>query len=485
VYETHAIAGGVAVSEDTSQGKKLELISRNVMRIEIPANARTSLVHKSDAQGIKRKLIDVHVATPNGISNHLLVEVQPKDDSKSTASPTQNTATKSLAISYVLLRKTDANANANSPGFVPVFLGVAPANAEIDLTWPAAGAVPATVDASINFPIPGGAPDLAITSKGLTHQPVGGIFPLAGAPLNTFAADLLDQAGRLDLLNPQKPATQLTSNKITLTPPAGAGTAQDASASGPIVINFTSVQPVAHVTPAALSVKLVSPIAPDPSKPSDVTIDWLGAATKVQANVTFDFTTTLNGVVTPIGTLSFTDGVGGNIQLKGGMRVIPEAVFLAQLNTLVTPLVAASKLKGRPVVINARTITILPQLDGIALAPILVTSPFEVDLAQVQSRDGLRQSSTKLAGGVAAPAGATSFDTRPAAGIIPPVKRRSYVDNQIVRANANVLEQSGRRPVSPSGTLPRLPLPRPFRTAGPGAPNSIKSEPAARIGSDQ
>ena len=160
VYETHAIAGGVAVSEDTSQGKKLELISRNVMRIEIPANARTSQVHKSDAQGIKRKLIDVHVATPNGISNHLLVEVQPKDDSKSTASPTQNAATKSLTISYVLLRKADTNANANAPGFVPVFLGVAPANAEVDLTWPAAGAVPATVDASINFPIPGGAPDL-------------------------------------------------------------------------------------------------------------------------------------------------------------------------------------------------------------------------------------------------------------------------------------------------------------------------------------
>ena len=174
VYETHAIAGGVAVSEDTSQGKKLELISRNVMRIEIPANARTSQVHKSDAQGIKRKLIDVHVATPNGISNHLLVEVQPKDDSKSTASPTQNAATKSLTISYVLLRKADTNANANAPGFVPVFLGVAPANAEVDLTWPAAGAVPATVDASINFPIPGGAPDLTITSKGLTHQPVGG-----------------------------------------------------------------------------------------------------------------------------------------------------------------------------------------------------------------------------------------------------------------------------------------------------------------------
>ena len=204
------------------------------------------------------------------------------------------------------------------------------------------------------------------------------------------------------------------------------------------------------------------------------------AATKVQANVSFDFTTTLNGVVTPIGTLSFTDGVGGSIQLKGGMRVIPEAVFLAQLNTLVTPLVAANKIKGPPVVINARTITILPQLDGITLAPILVTNPFEVDLAQVQSRDGLRLSSNKPFGGVSTSSGATTFNARPAAAIIPPVKRRSLFDDKIVRANANLAEKSGRRPVSQSSSLPRLPLPRPFRAAGSGAPNSIKSEPAAR-----
>ena len=109
-----------------------------------------------------------------------------------------------------------------------------------------------------------------------------------------------------------------------------------------------------------------------------------------------------------------------------------------------------------------RTITILPQLDGITLAPILVTNPFEVDLAQVQSRDGLRLSSNKPFGGVSTSSGATTFNARPAAAIIPPVKRRSLFDDKIVRANANLAEKSGRRPVSQSSSLPHLPLPRPF-----------------------
>ena len=366
VYETHAIAGGVAVSEDTTSGKKIELFSRNVMRIEIPANARTKKVRTGDADGVQRTVIDVHVATPNGISNHLLVEADPKDTKSGTAAPVQTAVTRSLNISYVLLRRADVAGAPNAPSFVPVLMSVSPGNAEIDLNWPAAPPVAASVDATINFPNPSvGGADLSIPVKGLANRSGTTVFPVTGDTLTTLAGDLIDQLGNFDLLNPQNPPTQLMSNKITLTPSAGGGSAQDASASGPLVINFTYVPVVAHVTPAALSVKLGNPLAPDPKNPSNVTIDWLGGLSKVQASVSFDLTTTLNGVITPIGPINFTDGVGGNIQLKGGMRVIQESDFLTQLNPLVAPLLAAKKVVAGTSKINARTITITPQLDGI------------------------------------------------------------------------------------------------------------------------
>lgn len=71
IHETRVVAGGVSA--------KYKLLSRQVMELTIPSSARP--IRTND----KRLIFDIHVATPNGISNHLFVETAPEDDVKAPA----------------------------------------------------------------------------------------------------------------------------------------------------------------------------------------------------------------------------------------------------------------------------------------------------------------------------------------------------------------------------------------------------------------
>ncbi len=106
VSETQVVAGGVNILETHKR-----LISRNVMQIVIPKNARAIGVcctpdedegaHKPDAEHpakgprCARAVMDVHLATPNGISNHLFVDVdrRPEPDLHKTLTTTATTTT--------------------------------------------------------------------------------------------------------------------------------------------------------------------------------------------------------------------------------------------------------------------------------------------------------------------------------------------------------------------------------------------------------
>ena len=89
-----------------------------MLGLVIPANARaiqTALsVNGSDGKPMMRKLLDVHVASPNGISNHLLVEIQPKPSTDQAAAA----VTRKIQVSYMLLH------HSNGVTFVPVVTGV-------------------------------------------------------------------------------------------------------------------------------------------------------------------------------------------------------------------------------------------------------------------------------------------------------------------------------------------------------------------------
>ena len=79
VHETKVIAGGVDLPQE-----KFYLLSRDLMRITVPANAIVKMEqvkHRDKQTGIivtqTVPTIDIHVASPNGPSNHLLLELPP------------------------------------------------------------------------------------------------------------------------------------------------------------------------------------------------------------------------------------------------------------------------------------------------------------------------------------------------------------------------------------------------------------------------
>lgn len=64
IHDTHVIAGG--------KPARSELVSRNVLEVTISREAAST----PSAAG--KPLLDINVATPNGVSNHLLIEMQPE-----------------------------------------------------------------------------------------------------------------------------------------------------------------------------------------------------------------------------------------------------------------------------------------------------------------------------------------------------------------------------------------------------------------------
>ena len=376
MHEIHAIAGGVTIPD-----ANLQLISRNVLGLVIPANARaiqTALsVNGSDGKPMMRKLLDVHVASPNGISNHLLVEVQPKPSTDQAAA----TVTRSIQVSYSLLQKSDAS----GVTFVPVETGVS--GAEIDLAWdPKAGSPPAATSASFTFPnvlAPGGG-DLVIPANGLTRKGNTNTFALTGGPLNDFAAKLVEALRTLNVLTPNTPATQLSSSSITLANPNPPGKDVIATASGPVIISLVPTLPVPQLSPAVLQVNLdkntgkASPVTPPGP---DLTLDWLGNVASVRADVTIELTMD-NKPLGSTTSLTFSDSAGEiTIVKKTGKRTIANTLFMNKLNALLAlPTTVNKPAPGQGKVLNARTISLTPQLDGFTnLVPVLVESPFEID----------------------------------------------------------------------------------------------------------
>ena len=478
VHEIHAIAGGVTIPD-----ANLQLISRNVLGLLIPANARaiqTALsVNGSDGKPMMRKLLDVHVASPNGISNHLLVEVQPKPATDQAAA----TVTRSIQVSYSLLQKSDAS----GVTFVPVATGVS--GAEIELAWdPKAGSPPASTSASFTFPnvlAPGGG-DLVIPANGLTRK--GNTFALTGGPLSDFAAKLVEALRTLNVLTPNTPATQLSSSSITLANPNPPGKDVIATASGPVIISLVPTLPVPQLSPAVLQVildKTSGQATPVTTPGPDLILDWLPTVASVHADVTIELTMD-NKPLGSTTSLTFSDSAG-EISIVKGKRTITNYVFMKKLNNLL--LAATYKpAPGQGKVLNARTISITPQLDGFTnLVPVLLESPFEIDTDPFTAKTSAvsRQGTIPVAGRGFAPIGSArpvAVAQDPAAagqwstlgrGVgVPPLR-----DSSIARAAAGK-----NRPVSGSLT-PSLSSERAPKAAPP--PAAVSAPESSRTSATQ
>jgi hypothetical protein len=76
IHETKVVAAGRSLADE-----RVELLSREMMRLTIPADAlATALVDRPD-----RPFVEVVAATPNGISNRLVVPIRPKEKGESPA----------------------------------------------------------------------------------------------------------------------------------------------------------------------------------------------------------------------------------------------------------------------------------------------------------------------------------------------------------------------------------------------------------------
>src|SRR5208337_1005256 len=248
VHELHVIAGGLTVPDAS-----VEVISRNVLRVDIPANAR-AVQTKLKIDGVNRRLLDVHVASPNGISNHLLVEAQPAAAAASAAPPTYGLSpdTRTLTVNYALLSAKDRKNG------VPIYLGFKPGNAEIDLNWTdTIGIAPKTVDVTFNFPNPRVAAEgpLKSTLSGVSGANGQYAIDNSAGLLDQFSRDLLTQADQHNLLTPDNPLTQLTSTSIDVVPVKSSNLdTNKVSITDPLVVNLTPVSVVARLSPVSITV---------------------------------------------------------------------------------------------------------------------------------------------------------------------------------------------------------------------------------------
>jgi hypothetical protein len=150
VAETQVVAGGVDVPDAQKR-----LISRNVMEIVIPANARIAkykcpaeddedphadhaTTPASTTAAAKKKpcgwaVIDVHVATPNGISNHLYVEADTKPAAQAVKNVVLTATTTTAADPAHHQSTTSTRVETTPPGLALPPLTVLP----LATQWPA------------------------------------------------------------------------------------------------------------------------------------------------------------------------------------------------------------------------------------------------------------------------------------------------------------------------------------------------------------
>ncbi len=88
IHETHVIVGGVPLAKDA-----FAIVSREVLQVRLPEKALTTTADDG------KVYVEVHVATPNGISNRLLVPIDDAAKPK-PGTPKLDAKTAKIAVSY-------------------------------------------------------------------------------------------------------------------------------------------------------------------------------------------------------------------------------------------------------------------------------------------------------------------------------------------------------------------------------------------------
>ena len=401
VHELHVIAGGVTVPDAS-----VEVISRNVLRVDIPANAR-AVQTKLKIDGVYRRLLDVHVASPNGISNHLLVEAQPSQalaSSATSATYSLSPDTRTLTVTYTLLGARDRKNG------VPIYLGFQPGTAELDLNWTdSLGIAPKTVDVTFNFPNPRVAAEGPLMSTLTGVAGANGQYAIDNSAglLDQLSRDLLSQADQHNLLAADNPVTQLTSSSIDVAPVKSTNLdTNEVSITDPLVVNLTPTSVVARLSPVSITVDPANFKLADNT--ASLTISW-PPSVRVLADVKISLRDKNTGRA--VGSLEFArnevvyQAGTGTISAK----TLQDKLTAAQKSFESQAGVAAGAFPAGDALV-ADSIILSPQFNGLVMDPVLVTSNFEIDFAKAKPANS---------GGAAGAAGTPAGPRAPVA--VPPL----------------------------------------------------------------
>ena len=215
VKQTRVIAGGAMIDNrlppipatgQTASLPQQELLSRQVVRVTIPAGAQTIT---SDG----RPFVDVHIGTPYGVTSHLLIPASPPP----AAAPPAPTYGYSVPADKAKASVTYAFAKTLDADFHPLRLGNPSGGIGFDWDEPL-GAAPRTVQAALTFPV-GDAKIVAkliLTGKN-GHYAI--VDDAAGANFAALSDKLLEALDGLHQFGPDKPLpTPLTTSLVEITP---------------------------------------------------------------------------------------------------------------------------------------------------------------------------------------------------------------------------------------------------------------------------
>ncbi|MEW4566621.1 hypothetical protein AB1L88_02020 [Tautonia sp. JC769] len=205
IVDMEVIAGGVTIP---GAG---DLISRNVLRITIPPEAMP-IRTKYGVQAF-----DIHVATPNGISNHLIVEINPESAPPPFTPPI---GFKLETTDLTITGKLDENEN-----LVPDSVG-ASNPIRIDLV-PLVSDPPTTVKVTFTYPFD---PKKGLLFPSITataqFDSSKGDYVISGNELEAWTRKLFEQLKESKLWTPEQSVPGLDSTKIVV---SGLGTEKELS----------------------------------------------------------------------------------------------------------------------------------------------------------------------------------------------------------------------------------------------------------------
>ena len=101
VHDTHVVAGG--------QPAQSVLVSRHLLKVTIARDA-SPIPNKGG-----NPLLDINVATPNGVSNHLLVEMVPADPQRKRDPAIVKAVEEKVEVKEVVLGKGEARPDRPKP----------------------------------------------------------------------------------------------------------------------------------------------------------------------------------------------------------------------------------------------------------------------------------------------------------------------------------------------------------------------------------